>query len=162
MQIETERDEVVFGITINVVVIVESHPAALAMCETYTPAVDATLPSGRIVELPLQIETERVEVVFGITIKVVVIVESHPAALAMCETYTPAVDATLPSGRVVELPLQIETVRDEVVFGITISVVVIIESHPAALAMCETYTPAVDATLPSGRVVELQIGRAHV
>ena len=85
MQIETERVELVFGITVNVVVIVESHPAALAMCETYTPAEVFTSPSGSVVELPLQIETERVDVVFGITINVVVIVESHPAALAMCE-----------------------------------------------------------------------------
>ena len=48
--------------------------------------MDAILPSGRVVELPLQIETERVDVVFGITINVVVIIESHPAALATCET----------------------------------------------------------------------------
>ena len=82
------------------------------MCETYTPAEVFIRPSGSVVELPLQIETERVDVVFGITINVVVIVESHPAALAMCETYTPAEVFTSPSGRVVELPLQIETERE--------------------------------------------------
>ena len=64
-------------------VIVESHPAAFGMREMYVPAVETIVPPGRVVVAPAQIETFLDDDVFGITVKFVVIVESHPAAFAM-------------------------------------------------------------------------------
>ena len=49
-------------------------------------------------------------------------------------------------------PWQIETLADEDEFGMTVNVVVIVLSHPAAFGICETYTPDVFCRLPSGNV----------
>ena len=49
----------------------------------YVPALEITTPSGRVEFAPAQIETFLEDDVFGMTVKFVVIVESHPAALAI-------------------------------------------------------------------------------
>ena len=49
----------------------------------YVPPVETTTPSGRVEFAPAQIEIFLVDDEFGITVKFVVIVESHPAALAI-------------------------------------------------------------------------------
>ena len=67
--------------TIKFVVIVESQPAELAICEMYVPAFEITIPSGSVELAPLHIEIFLLDEVFGMTIKFVVIVESHPPAL---------------------------------------------------------------------------------
>ena len=72
-----------FGITVKFVVIVESHPAAFGMREMYVPAVETIVPPGRVVVAPAQIEIFLLDDEFGITVKFVVIVESHPAAFAI-------------------------------------------------------------------------------
>ena len=50
---------------------------------TYDPAVETIVPPGSVVVAPLQIEIFLLDEVFGMTVKFVVIVESHPAKLAM-------------------------------------------------------------------------------
>ena len=75
---------------------------------TYVPAVETIVPPGSVVVAPLHIEIFLEEEVFGMTVKFVVIVESHPAALAMCEMYVPAFEITIPSGSVELAPSQIE------------------------------------------------------
>ena len=123
------------GFTIKVVVIVESQPFAFGITDVYVPAVVLTVPSGVVYELPAQIATEVEELVCGFTIKVVVIVESQPFAFGITDVYVPAVVLTVPSGVVYELPAQMETEREELVFGITLKVVVIVESHPFEFGM---------------------------
>ena len=49
----------------------------------YVPAEETIVPPGRVVVAPAQIETFLLDDEFGITVKFVVIAESHPAALAM-------------------------------------------------------------------------------
>ena len=46
---------------------------------TYVPAVETIVPPGRVVVAPEQIEIFLLDEVFGMTVKFVVIVESHPA-----------------------------------------------------------------------------------
>ena len=49
----------------------------------YVPAVETIVPPGRVVVAPAQIEMFLLDDEFGITVKFVVIVESHPAAFAI-------------------------------------------------------------------------------
>ena len=49
----------------------------------YVPALEITTPSGRVEFAPAQIEMFLLDEEFGITVKFVVIVESHPAAFGM-------------------------------------------------------------------------------
>ena len=84
MEAEAELDE--FGITVNVVVITLSQPAAFGMCETYTPELLWEFPSGSVKEDPLQTEAEVELEVLAITVNVVVIALSQPAAFGMWET----------------------------------------------------------------------------
>ena len=49
----------------------------------YVPAVETIVPPGRVVVAPAQIEMFRDDDEFGMTVKFVVIAESHPATLAM-------------------------------------------------------------------------------
>ena len=102
---------------------------------TYVPAVETIVPPGRVVVAPLQIEMFLEEEVFGMTVKFVVIVESQPAELAICEMYVPAFEITIPSGSVELAPLQIEMFLEEEEFGMTVKFVVIVESQPAAFGI---------------------------
>ena len=76
-----------------------------------------------------------VEDEFVMTVKFVVIVESHPTPFAICEIYIPAVETIAPPGRVVVAPEQIEMFLDEEELGKTESIVVIEESQPTALVV---------------------------
>ena len=49
----------------------------------YVPAVETIGPPGRVVVAPAQIEIFLLDDEFGMTVKFVVIVESHPAAFGM-------------------------------------------------------------------------------
>ena len=49
----------------------------------YVPALEITTPSGSVEFAPLQIETFLDDDEFGMTVKFVVIVESHPAVFGM-------------------------------------------------------------------------------
>ena len=49
----------------------------------YVPAVETIVPPGRVVDAPAQIEMFLLDDEFGMTVKFVVIVESHPAAFGM-------------------------------------------------------------------------------
>ena len=92
--------EEVFGITVRVVVIVLSQPAAFEMCVTYVPEVVCAEPPGGVYDCPSQIEMFAVDDVFGITVRFVVMVLSHPAAFEMCVTYVPEVVCAEPPGGV--------------------------------------------------------------
>ena len=101
----------------------------------YVPALEITTPSGSVEFAPAQIEIFLDEEEFGMTVKFVVIVESHPAAFAICDTKVPAVETTTPSGSVEFAPAQIEMFLDDEEFGMIVKFVVIAESHPAAFGM---------------------------
>ena len=49
----------------------------------YVPAVETIVPPGRVVVAPAQIEMFLDDEEFGMIVKFVVIVESHPAAFGM-------------------------------------------------------------------------------
>jgi len=98
----------------------------------------------------LQISAFTVFVRTGTTSRTVVTIESHPATEVSVTSYEPVVVTVVPSGSVYEPPAQISALIVFVRTGTTSSIVVTIESHPAAEVNVTSYEPAVVTVDPSG------------
>ena len=70
-------------VTVTVTDAIPVHPSALVPVTVYVPAVETIVPPGRVVVAPEQIERFLSEEVCGITVKFVVIVETHLAAFGI-------------------------------------------------------------------------------
>jgi hypothetical protein len=78
--------------TVSVVIMILSHPALDTKVSIYTPEVDSYEPPGSCKLSPVQIPAATLSLVTEFTIRVVVIILSHPSTLGRVSLYDPAIE----------------------------------------------------------------------